>query len=288
MTEFVCVFLLFYLWHAMGTTIGYHRLLSHRSFKCLKAVEYFWVLGGYLSFEGSPIWWASIHRAHHRHADTALDPHSPRFGLKRAHYGWMLPSAYPEHIRPESDCVDLMKDPIYRFLEFGGSWRKAHSFGFAIGILLRVAIWLAFGWVAALASLLAAIAVMQVPLMLNVICHIPKLGYKTYAVDDDSVNVWWVGVLACGEGWHNNHHAFPGSSRSGLKPHEFDLSWLTLRFLKMFGLVTEMNEVTRHDQRATLRRIKRKAMALAAAATASATAAATAATTAATEQRAAS
>ncbi len=267
----------------MGTTIGYHRLLSHRSFKCLKAVEYFWVLGGYLSFEGSPIWWTSIHRAHHRYADTPLDPHSPRQkGLKYAHYGWMLPSKYPEHIRPDLDCPDLMKDPLYKFLEFGGSWRKAHSFGFVIGLLFRVALFFAFGWVPAVASLLAALAVMQVPLMLNVVCHIPKLGYKTYAVDDDSVNVWWVGLLACGEGWHNNHHAFPGSARSGLKPHEFDLSWLTLRLMKMLGLVSDLHEVSHADQRATVRRIKRKAMSLAAAASAAKSAASSAANAAAT------
>jgi fatty-acid desaturase len=174
-----------------------------------------------------------------------------------------------------------MKDPLYRFLEFGGSWRKAHSFGFCVGLLFRVALFFAFGWVPALASLLAAIAVMQVPLMLNVVCHIPKLGYKTYAVDDDSVNVWWVGVLACGEGWHNNHHAFPGSARSGLKPHEFDLSWLTLRAMKMFGLVSDIHEVSHADQRATVRRIKRKAMSLAAAASSAANAAASAASSAA-------
>src|SRR6202044_2070218 len=85
MFKFLSMFTFSYLWHSLGVTIGYHRLLSHCSFKCPKAVEYFWVLGGYLAFEGSPIWWSAIHRAHHRYTDTPLDPHSPLYGLKNAY-----------------------------------------------------------------------------------------------------------------------------------------------------------------------------------------------------------
>jgi len=127
-------------------------------------------------------------------------------------------------------------------LEQGGNWTRAHVLTFAIGILFRVLLLVCFGWQVALASLLAAVFVWQVPLLLNVVCHIPKLGYKTFATADDSVNVWWVALLAMGEGWHNNHHAFPGSSRSGLLPHEIDFSWLTLRLMKMLGWVSWMNE----------------------------------------------
>src|SRR5687768_11947608 len=90
----------------------------------------------------------------------------------------------------------------------------------------------------ALASLLAGVAVLQIPLMLNVVCHIPWLGYKNFKCADDSVNVWWVAVLAMGEGWHNNHHAYPGSAKSGLKPWEFDFSWEVISMLKKLGLVT--------------------------------------------------
>lgn len=239
----IIVFLCCYVWHAMGTTIGYHRLLSHRSFKCPKFVEYFWVLGGYLGFEGSPIWWSAIHRAHHKYDDTPLDPHSPRYGLKNALYGWMTRHDYPEHIDPIKSCPDITNDALYRFLEFGGDWNKAHSFNFAFGFAVRGLVWALFGWQIALASLLAGLAVLSVPLMLNVVCHQPKLGYRNFAINDDSTNVWWVAVLAMGEGWHNNHHAFPGSARSGLKPYEFDPSWLVLRAMKVVGLVGYMNEV---------------------------------------------
>lgn len=86
--------------------------------------------------------------------------------------------------------------------------------------------------------------VQQVPLLLNVICicHLPKLGYKNYQTGDDSVNVLWVALLTAGEGWHNNHHAFPGSARSGFRRFETDPSWLMLRLMKLIGLVSWMHE----------------------------------------------
>jgi len=242
MITFIVVLIVSFLWHAMGVTIGYHRLLSHRSFRCLKIVEYFWVLGGYLAFEGSPIWWATMHRAHHRYVETDRDPHTPKRGLKYAYYGWMFEDDYPDYIDPKRLSKDLLRDSIYRFLNQNGSWKKAHWLTFAIGVVFRLLLLVFFGWPVFLASTLAAVFVLQVPLLLNVVCHIPKLGYKTYALEDDSVNVWWVGLLAMGEGWHNNHHAFPGSARSGLLPHEIDLSWLTLRLMKALRLVTWMHE----------------------------------------------
>ncbi len=249
MTIFLVTFVLFYMWHAMGVTIGYHRLLSHRSFKCLKWVEYFWILGGYLAFEGSPIWWAAIHRAHHRYVDTPLDPHSPRVsGMKYSWFGWMVEKGYASHIDPDVQCPDLTSDPIYRFLEQGGSWKRAHLLTFAVGVVFRIFLLFFFGWQIATASALAGVLVLQVPLLLNVFCHIPKLGYKNFDSEDDSVNVWWVALLAMGEGWHNNHHALPGSARSGIRPHEIDMSWLTLRLMKALHLVSWMNEATSRQE----------------------------------------
>lgn len=240
--EFFAAFIISYAWHMMGVTIGYHRLLSHRSFKCPKLVEYFWVAAGYLAFEGSPIWWATIHRAHHRYTDQPLDPHSPRYGWLNAYYGWIFHSHYPSYIDPAVQGKDLIKDPIYRFLEQDGNWEKAHALAVGIGIGFRVLLLLCFGWTTALASLAAATIVQQVPLLLNVVCHLPKLGYKNYDTADDSVNVWWVAVLTAGEGWHNNHHAFPGSARSGFRRFEIDPSWLMIRLMKLFGLVSWRHE----------------------------------------------
>ena len=241
MLEFFLVFAAFYVWHACGITIGYHRLLSHRSFSCPKFVEYFWVLPGFLAFEGSPIWWSAMHRAHHKHVDTALDPHSPRYGLKNAFTGWLAHERYPAHIIPAEQCKDLLKDPVYLFLEQGGDLHRGHAVGFFFALSFRVVLFLCFGWQVALASLLAGLAVLQIPLMLNVVCHIPKLGYKNYAMKDDSVNVWWVGLLAMGEGWHNNHHAQPGSAKTGMRWFEFDLSWLIICAMKSVSIVTAGN-----------------------------------------------
>lgn len=247
MFEFLMVFAISYVWHACGITIGYHRLLSHRSFACPKFVEYFWVLPGYLAFEGSPIWWATMHRAHHRHVDTPLDPHSPRNGLYHSFTGWLADKEYLPHIDPATQSKDLLKDPIYRFLEQDGVLMKGHALGFFFALSFRVVLWYFFGWQVALASLLAGVAVLGIPLLLNVACHLPKLGYKNYNVNDDSVNVWWVGLLAMGEGWHNNHHAQPGSAKTGMRPWEFDLSWLIICLMKKLNLVSRVNFKT-HEQ----------------------------------------
>jgi stearoyl-CoA desaturase (delta-9 desaturase) len=226
----------------LGVTIGYHRLLSHRAMSCPKIVEHFWVLAGYLAFEGSPIWWATIHRAHHRYVDTPLDPHSPKYGISNAHSGWIKLGDYASHANPKVLSKDLLKDRLYLFLEQDGDWRKAHWVAFVIGMGFRVLILLAFGWIPAIASLAAGFTALQVPLILNVICHIPQLGYKSFPTKDDSVNVWWLGVLAMGEGWHNNHHAYPGSARSGIRWWEFDLSWLVICTMKRLGLVRRVSE----------------------------------------------
>jgi len=90
---------------------------------------------------------------------------------------------------------------------------------------------------------MAGLVVQQVPLILNVICHIPKLGYRTYATPDNSVNVWSVGLLAMGEGWHNNHHAFPGSARNGIKRYEIDVSWLMIKLMRACKLAWGVNEL---------------------------------------------
>jgi fatty-acid desaturase len=241
MFKFASVFAGSYLWHTLGITIGYHRLLAHRAFTCNKALEYFFVAPAYLAFEGAPIWWATIHRAHHKNVDTPLDPHSPKFGLAHAWWGWVFDRHYPEHIDPEVQAKDLTKDPVYQFLEQDGDWWRAHTLNATINILFRVIILQRFGFAAAAASMLAGLTVMQVPVMLNVFCHMSKLGYRNFKTDDDSVNVWWVALLAMGEGWHNNHHALPGSAQSGLKSTEFDLSWIIIRTLYKLGFITRVN-----------------------------------------------
>jgi stearoyl-CoA desaturase (delta-9 desaturase) len=154
----------------------------------------------------------------------------------------MTPKEYPAHINPAVQARDLINDPLYKFLEQGGRWHRAHLLSFASCVLFRLLLLVCFGWIAALASAVAGAAVWVIPLMLNVVCHMPKLGYKTFKGTDDSVNVWWVALLALGEGWHNNHHAFPGSAKTGMLWHEIDISWLTILAMKNLGLARSVHE----------------------------------------------
>ncbi|MBS2003786.1 MAG: acyl-CoA desaturase [Cyanobacteria bacterium SZAS LIN-5] len=241
MAEFVVWFCVFYVWHILGTTVGYHRLLAHRTFKCPKLVEYFFVLGGYLAFESSPIWWATVHRAHHRYVDTPLDPHSPRFGDYQAYAGWIFHKRYPEHINPQLQAPDLINDPVYSFLERCNNWHRSHLTNSAIGFGSRLVLWLFFGWKIALASVLAGLVCQQVPFLLNVVCHKRNLGYKNYEEGDDSVNVWWLLIPTMGDNWHNNHHAFPGCARSGFRWFEIDFSYMVIKMLESLRLASNVN-----------------------------------------------
>jgi sn-1 stearoyl-lipid 9-desaturase len=241
MLEFVLWFMVFYVWHVLGVTVGYHRLLAHRSFKCPKLVEYFFVIGGYLAFESSPIWWATLHRTHHRYTDTELDPHSPRFGNYHGYMGWIFNRQYPAHIDPKIQAPDLIDDPLYKLLERDNNWHTSHLTNTAIGFGSRLVMWLLFGWKIALASVLAGLIVQQVPFMVNLFCHKPKLGYQNYATTDDSVNVWWLTLITLGDNWHNNHHAYPGSARAGFRWFELDVAYLTIKLLSICKLATRVN-----------------------------------------------
>lgn len=148
---------------------------------------------------------------------------------------------------PNKQCPDLMKDPIYRWLEQGGDWKLGYAkcVGFNLG--LRALLYLCYGWEVMMASFLAGFLAWNVPLVLNIVCHIPRLGYKNFALADDSVNNTFFGIIALGDGWHNNHHAHPGSSQMGLHKHEFDASWFVLKCLERVKLVDSINETMRGD-----------------------------------------
>jgi stearoyl-CoA desaturase (delta-9 desaturase) len=237
---FVGLTFVFYLWHIFGVTIGLHRLLGHRAFSCPKAVEYFFVFGAYLAFHGSPVWWATIHRAHHRYSDTELDPHTPMKGYFEA-FSFYTEWKYPEHINPEVQSRDLLKDPVYKLLESRGNWKWGYALCVGICLAFRALLWMAFGPIVAGASLLGGFMALNAPLILNIICHLPQYGYKNFQISDNSMNNWFMTIVCVGDGWHNNHHAVPGSSNMGLKKWEIDPSYLVLRGLKAVGLVHSIN-----------------------------------------------
>lgn len=240
MITFWVVFLLSYLYHGMGITVGYHRLLSHRAFKCPRWVEYIIVSGGYLALEGSPVAWVATHRVHHRYSDLEGDPHSPKDGFWHSFMGWLTNPKVkftPEQI--EQTVPDLWRDPVYRFFDFNHTrWHALVCL--ASCIALRVVIFIYLGPIALAANLLAMLTAFIGPFWVNSVCHIQEFGYRNFVTEDGSRNVWWVGLVGLGEGWHNNHHALPQSARHGIKTAEIDFSWYFIKFLSMIGLVTDI------------------------------------------------
>jgi len=240
MTTFIFAFLISYLYHGLGITLGYHRLLAHRSFKVPRWLEYLIISGGYLCFEGSPISWVTNHRLHHRFSDHDGDPHSPKDGLWHAFIGWMLkPRVDVSADESRVICADLYRDRLYVALDAGKTSMHA-LICLVLGVAFRGAIFLALGPMALAANLLASLFTFNAPLLVNSFGHIEKLGYRNFDTADSSQNVWYIALLALGEGWHNNHHALPQSARHGLKASEIDVSWIALALLEKLGLACEI------------------------------------------------
>ncbi len=240
MTLFFVAFALSYLYHGLGITLGYHRLLSHRSFKVPVWFEYFLISGAYLSLEGAPIFWVTTHRLHHRYSDHQGDPHSPKDGFWHAFLGWMFrPLVKISDVDHKTVSPDLFRVPLYRFLHFGGNGLDG-LMCLVAAIVFRLIIWLVLGPVVLAGNLAGMACAFLSPLMVNSFCHSPRFGYRTFPIEDQSRNVWFVALTSFGEGWHNNHHAIPQSARHGLKKWEFDLSWIVLKLLAFLGIVRDL------------------------------------------------
>lgn len=230
-----------HVWHGVGITLGYHRLLTHKSLVVPKWLEYFICSGAYLALMGAPIVWVGVHRQHHQKSDTPLDPHSPRQGVAHALYKWMF---YTDRVQSNEELQkqahDLMQDKVYRVLGYDHGAYHA-KLNLAICLAFRGLLWLVFGWQCALGSLIGTFTIFWSTQFVNAFCHLPSLGYRTYRTTEDSRNVWWVGILAVGEGWHNNHHAIPKSARHGLEWWEFDFTYVCIWTLEKLGLATKVH-----------------------------------------------
>ena len=216
----------------LGITLTYHRLLTHRSFKVPKAVEYFLCILASLACQAGPLTWVATHRLHHAKSDTPEDPHSPRQGLFWAHMEWCLRRvpAVENFAAKAKLAPDLAKDPVHRFLD---------KFHILWTILLTAGLYLWGGWSFVLWGICVRLVVVyHSTWAVNSAAHV--WGYKTFRSDDDSTNLWWVALLTYGEGWHNNHHAFQASARHGLKWWEIDTTYMTIQFLKWIGLATDI------------------------------------------------
>lgn len=216
----------------LGITLGFHRLLTHRSFKVPKAVEYLLAILGSLACQGGPIKWTVAHRLHHAYSDQEGDPHTPLKSFFWAHMGWCLyqnkniddPKEYSK-VAP-----DLTRDPIMVFID------QAHILW---TLILAVALYLWGGWPFVVWGIFVRLVlVYHATWFVNSAAHV--WGYQTYKSKDQSTNLWWVALMTYGEGWHNNHHAFQFSARHGLQWWEFDLTYLTIRILNFLRLAKDI------------------------------------------------
>lgn len=205
-----------YLWAAffyaaivgtLGTNIGLHRLLSHRSFETYKPIEYLCAFFGTIGLLGSPIAWCAVHRYHHANSDTSLDLHSPRhLGALKSWFGLWAEVKIPSRI-----VSDLTKNSYYRFL---------HKHYFAINLTYALILYAIDPWFLVFIWGLYAVYTFHAVNAINVLLH--KFGYQTYATGDDSRNSFALQFVTHFEGWHNNHHADPGKYKHGEKWWEFD------------------------------------------------------------------
>jgi stearoyl-CoA desaturase (delta-9 desaturase) len=226
---------LYWIGSSLGIGMGYHRLLTHRGYKVPKVVEYFLVTCGTMALEGGPIQWVVTHRIHHAHTDREGDPHTPRHGGWWAHIGWILWGTAQNHTETTIAhyAPDLMNDPYYRWLG-----RRYYIPLLVVGVLLFIfGGWSVLLWGVFLRLTLA----LHATWLVNSATHL--WGRKRFETGDDSRNSWWVALLTFGEGWHNNHHAYPTSARHGLRWYEIDLNWLGIRALQFLGLAHGIKRV---------------------------------------------
>jgi fatty-acid desaturase len=215
-----------------GISMGYHRLHTHRGFKTYKWFEHFLAVCGTLTLEGGPVFWVATHRLHHQHSDQHEDPHSPRVSGFWAHIGWIMfgEARHNDTALMGRYAPDLMKDPFYRWLTTY-HWVPLTVLGFS---LLAIGGWGLVNW----AIFLRVVLGQHSTWLVNSATHM--WGGRRFATSDDSRNLWWVALITFGEGWHNNHHAHPTSSRHGLAWYEFDPTWLLLKAFRAVGLVWDV------------------------------------------------
>ena len=257
----LAIFALMYALTAVGITVGFHRLLTHRAFETHRALRYALAVLGSMALQGPVIDWVADHRKHHAFTDEEGDPHSPHAGhgaglrgmtagLWHAHVGWLLST----HGQASSKrfAADLVEDAGMRRINRSFPWIALASLGlpFLLGFILSGG-----SLLAALAALLwgglvRIFLVHHITWSINSICHF--FGTRRFATEDHSTNVFWLALPSLGEAWHHNHHAFPRSAFHGLRWYELDPSgWLILAMAKV-GLAWDVVRVSPERERAKL------------------------------------
>jgi len=230
-----------YSFVALGVTVGFHRMLTHRGFKPNPVVKFIFLVLGSMSLEGPAVEWAATHTKHHAESDKEDDPHSPTAGFFHAHVGWLFKDRQAD---PKVYAKHLLNDKMVMFVSNTFLMWVALSFaipffigGLASGhwntnLALSGMFW---------AGLVRVFLNHHVTWSVNSVCH--TFGKRDYETPDQSRNEWVVGLLAFGEGWHNNHHAFPRSAFHGLKWYQFDLSGYIIWTLERVGLIKDVYRI---------------------------------------------
>jgi fatty-acid desaturase len=250
----VLAFVGVYVYGACGMNLCYHRLLTHRSFKCPLWLEHSFALLAVWCLEDTPARWVATHRMHHHRSDERPDPHSPLVNFFWSHMGWLFlentdlgrHSAYDRYAR------DILRDGFYRFVERHVVWiTLAQSLiYYGIGFLIAVAIGrdvmaaVQFGasvWLWGV--VVRTVIVWHITWSVNSLAHV--FGYQNYDTGDHSRNNVLVAIIASGEGWHNNHHAEPSCACNQRHWWEIDLTYLLLRFFVLVGLAWDVQMPTR-------------------------------------------
>ena len=255
------VFGILYLLTGLGVTVGFHRLLTHRSFKTRPLVRGAFAILGSAAIEGPVISWVADHRKHHKFSDQPGDPHSPHVdhgagwagalrGLLHAHVGWLF--RHDQRGARARYAPDLLSDPVIRFVDRTFVVWALAGLGLAFGLGVAIGGSIAAGLTALLWGGGVRLFVLHhVTYSINSICH--AFGRQSYATRDESRNVAWLALPSLGEAWHNNHHAFPSSAQHGLGRWQLDPSAAVIRGLERCGLAWDVVAVgPERRQRAAL------------------------------------
>jgi fatty-acid desaturase len=239
---------LHWLTGSIGICLGFHRLLTHGSFQTWRPVKWLLAWVGGLAGEGSAIDWVADHRKHHAHSDEEGDPHSPKDGSWWSHAGWLgWKLQGPEKTSHNNRWApDLMKDPVLRSMDY--LFLPSHV---AMGLLLfGLGWWLGGSYMAwsfvTWGMFMRLVLVLHATWLVNSASHM--WGYRNYETTDQSRNNWWVALITYGEGWHNNHHAYPRMANHGHKWWEIDMTFRAILLMKRLGLAWDVVDYKRKSE----------------------------------------
>jgi stearoyl-CoA desaturase (delta-9 desaturase) len=248
------LFLTMYTVCAFGITLGFHRMLTHKAFQAHPWVKTFFLISGSMAMQGPALHWAATHTQHHANSDDEGDPHSPLKSLWHAHVGWILNDFKPDI---QKYAGAMLKDPIIVFVH------KTFWLWVFVGLAIPSLIGAGAAYLMGQSALFGALTGLiwggfvrlffnqHVTWAVNSICH--TFGSRQFETTDESRNNFLFGILAMGEGWHNNHHAFPRSARHGMSWKQPDPSAWAIWLMEKLGLIKDVVLISRKRIEARLR-----------------------------------